>query len=135
VQARISRTAHYIGRPKNGTWAEARVRGSCAGRDQLDNPCAYEQGRAHIEGEDTQNRDYLAFVRTVLALERTVLAYVRTALAFAALGAVLAHFIPEAWPAVWMLAVLAGVTVGAAVYRCVRVARSLRNAEKDRSDR
>jgi putative membrane protein len=82
------------------------------------------RGRIELR-EDTQSRDHLAFVRTVLALERTVLAYVRTALAFAAVGVAVAHFLPEAWLALWSLGALAGIMFAVAVYRSVRVGLSL----------
>ena len=78
-------------------------------------------------GGPPENRDNLAFVRTVLALERTALAYVRTALALAAVAVAVGHFFPGAWLAVWTLGALAGGMFAAAAYRTARVARSLRD--------
>ena len=85
-------------------------------------------GRIEVR-DQAQSRDHLAFIRTVLALERTVLAYVRTALAFAAVGVAVAHFLPDAWLALWTLGALVGVMFAAAVYRSVRVGRSLQDAK------
>jgi uncharacterized membrane protein YidH (DUF202 family) len=64
-----------------------------------------------------------------LALERTVLAYVRTALTFAGVGVAVAHFLSDAWLAVWTLGALAAVMLATAAYRSVRVTRSLRGAK------
>lgn len=79
---------------------------------------------------DTDRRDDLAAERTRLANERTLLAYVRTALALAGAGALLLHFLPtdsRLLVTAWGLMVASAVTLVIGIYRCIRVARRLRD--------
>lgn len=83
--------------------------------------------------ENTDVRDRLALIRTVLANERTFLAYLRTSLALLATGFSAIHFLPGQG-ATWSGAVLVMlgficVCLGAVRFRTVH--RTIRREERE----